>query len=62
MTIATMDWIAGLLIRWSNGSIELPMVDGLMADSGLLRDHIDQSNRTVGVREHIGGDIWTIDY
>jgi len=62
MTIATMDWIAGLLSRWSDGSIDLPVVDSLVADSGFLRDHIDLPNRTVEVQEHIGGDVWTIDY
>jgi len=62
MTIATMEWIAQLLRDWTDEDIDLSMVHSLLADSGLVIDDIEKTNRAVEVREYIGGDVWTVLY
>ena len=62
MTIATMDWIAGMVLRADNGNLDPGRMNSLLAESGFIMEWIDRKARTIEVSEYIGGDIWTVSY
>ena len=60
MTIATMDWIAGMVRRADNGNLDPGKMNSLVAESGFTMQWIDRKAQTVEVRD-FHGDVHLVD-
>jgi len=60
MTIATMDWIAGMVRRADNGNLDPGKMNSLLAESGFTMQWIDRKAQKVEVRD-FHGDVHLVD-